>query len=143
MRNGSDDLVGRKRKVTTRKSREFKTGPQHKERKSKVNNEYAFPSRQERLPVHHPGAHQVAMGTREEVVAWLQRIPGNSHVILISFSNEATYKKHGPICWHVAKELPKIVARVRRRRFEQLVDALTQLQMVLPGALSRASSGEP
>jgi hypothetical protein len=114
-------------KIATRKSREYKTGPRSKERKSKVSNEYAFPSEQERLPVHIPVAYQVAMGTKEEIMAWLQGVPPTSHAIFISFSDEASFKKYGPIFWYVAQELPKIIARARRRRFEQLVDALTQL----------------
>jgi hypothetical protein len=126
--------------MATRKSREFKTGPPPKQRQSKVSNEYAFPSEQERLPVHIPGAYQVAMGTQEEIMAWLQGVPPTSHAILISFSDEASFKKYGPIFWYVAHELPEVVARVRRRRFEQLVDALTQLLLAAPGRVSAASS---
>ena len=36
---------------------------------------------------------------------------------------------HGPIFWHVVRQLPEIVARIRHRRFEQLVDALMQLKL--------------
>jgi hypothetical protein len=113
--------------MATRKSRELKTGPLAKERKSKVTDEYAFPSRQERLPLHIPGGCNVAMGSGEEIVAWLRVVPRNARAILIPFSNEASYRVYGPIFWHVVHELPEIVARIRRRRFEQLVDALTQL----------------
>lgn len=61
-------------------------------------------------------------------------------MILLPFSNEASYRKYAPIFWHVADKLPEILARIQRRRFEQLVDALTQLSVALPGAVSAASS---
>jgi hypothetical protein len=112
--------------MATRKSREFKTGRRPKERKSKSADDYALPSEQERLPPHIPGGWNVAMGSGEEIVAWLRRVPRNTQAILILFSNEASYKKYGPIVWHVARELPEIVARIQRRRFEQLIDELTQ-----------------
>ncbi|WP_420237671.1 hypothetical protein ACOBR2_19070 [Telmatobacter bradus] len=111
--------------MATRKSRELKTGPLAKQRKSRVTDEYAFPSQQERLPPYIPGGCNVAMGSGEEIVAWLRVVPGNTPAILISFSNEASFRIYGPIFWHVVRELPEIVARIRRRRFEQLVDALT------------------
>ena len=113
--------------MATRKSRELKTGPLAKERKSKVTDEYAFPCQQELLPPHILGGCNVAMGSAEEIVAWLRAVPGNTPAILISFPNEASFRIYGPIFWHVVHELPEIVARIRRRRFEQLVDALTLL----------------
>jgi hypothetical protein len=113
--------------MATRKRQEFKTGPPAAQTKSAVNDEHAFPSQQERLPLHVPGEYQVAMGTREEIVAWLQVVPRNTRAILISFSNEASYRKYSPVFWHVAHELPEMVAVIRLRRFEQLIDALTQL----------------
>ena len=112
--------------MATRKSRELKTGPLAKQRKSRVTDEYAFPSQQERLPPHIPGGCNAAIGSREEIMAWLRAVPGNTQAILISFSNEASFRMYGPIFWHAVHELPEIVARIRRRRFEQLVDALTQ-----------------
>ena len=111
--------------MATRKDRKSKTEPRSKQRKSKVADECAFPSQQERLPPHIPGGYQVAMGTGEEIVAWLRGVPRNTQAILISFSNEASYRIYGPIFWHVVHKLPEIVARIQRRRFEQLVDALT------------------
>jgi hypothetical protein len=110
-----------------RKSREFKTGPELKQKESKMTEERKFPDQQERLPLNITGAYEVAMGTREEVMAWLQRVPGNSHAILISFSNEASFRVYGPIYWHVVRELPETVSRIQRRRLKQLVDALTEL----------------
>ena len=74
------------------------------------------------------------MGTGEEIVNWLGEAPRNTHTILIPFSNEASYRGFSPIFWYVANNLPKIVARVRRRKFEQLVDDLTQLSLAQPGA---------
>jgi hypothetical protein len=112
--------------MATFKDRKSKTEHRPKQRKSKAADEYACPSEQERLPLHIPGAYQVAMGTREEIVAWLQTVPGNTQAILIHFSDEASYGIYGPIFWHLAQELPEIVARIQRRRFEQLVDGLTQ-----------------
>jgi hypothetical protein len=107
-----------------RKNRESKTAPQVKDMEAGASADWAFPSKQERLPPQTMGTHQVATGTREEISAWLQKVPRNTGVILIHFSNEASYKRYGPLFWYVARELPKIVARVQRRRFEQLVDAL-------------------
>lgn len=127
--------------MATRKDRKSKTEPRSKQRKSKLADERTFPSEQERLPLHIPGAYQVAMGTGEEIVTWLRAVPANYRAILISFSDEASYRKHGPIFWHVARELPEIVARVRRRKFEQLVDALTQLLLSPPGAVFPMVSG--
>ena len=114
-------------KMASRKSREFKTGPRPKQKKSKLADEFVLPSEQERLPVHIPGTYQVAMGSREEIGVWLQSVPRHAQAILVEFSNEASYRICGPIFWHVALKLPEIVARIQRRRFEQLVDALTQL----------------
>jgi hypothetical protein len=113
--------------MATRKSREVKTGSRPKQRKSKVTDECLFPGQQERLPLHIPGAYEVAMGTGEEVAAWLQGASGNSHAILISFSDEASFRVYGPIYWHVVRKLPETVSRIQRHRLEQLVDALTQL----------------
>lgn len=113
--------------MATRKDRKSKTEPRSRQRKSKLAVECAFPSEQERLPLHIPGTNQVAMGTGEEIAAWLQGVPRNTQTILISFSNEVSYRNHGPIFWHVAHKLPEIVARKQRRRVEQLVDALTKL----------------
>jgi hypothetical protein len=66
------------------------------------------------------------MGSGEEIAALLRTVPRDTQAILIVFSNEASYKRYGPIFWHVAHKLPEIVARVQRRKFEQLVDALAQ-----------------
>lgn len=127
--------------MATRKDRESKTEPRSKQRKSKLAGDYAFPSEQERLPLHIPGTYQVAMGTGEEIVAWLQTVPQNTQAILITFSHEASYRKYGPILWHVAHKLPEILPRIQRRRFEQLVDALTELSLSRPIAVSAAVSG--
>jgi hypothetical protein len=110
--------------MATRKNRKSRTGPRPKEMQSKAAVDYAFPSEQERLPLHIPGAHQVAMGTRDEIVSWLGEFPQNMQAVLIFFPNEASYRTYGPIFWHVVRQLPEIVERIRRRRFEQLVDAL-------------------
>ena len=112
--------------MPTSKDRKSKIEQRLKQRKSRAADNYAFPSKQEQLPPHIPGAYQVAMGTREEIVAWLGRVPRNTQVILIHFSNEASYKKYGPTFWHVAHELPEIVARIQSRRFEQLVDGVNR-----------------
>ena len=127
--------------MATRKNREFKTAPRPKERKSKAAVDYAFPSEQERLPLHIPGTYQVAMGTDEEMVAWLRGVPRNTPAILIPFPNEASYRVYGPIFWHVAHKLPEIVVRIQRRRFEKLVDLLTQLLLELPRAVPRVVRG--
>lgn len=113
--------------MTTRKDRKSKTEPRSRQRKSKLAGECAFPGERERLPLQIPGSYQLAMGSGEEIAAWLQGVPRNTQTILISFSNQVSYRNHGPIFWHVAHKLPEIVARKQRRRFEQLVDALTQL----------------
>ena len=118
--------------MTARKDRKSKTDPQSKQRKSKLAGECAFPDEAERLPPHIPGTYQVAMGTDEEMVAWLRGVPRNARAILIPFSNEASYRVYGPIFWHLAHKLPGIVARIQRRRFERLVDSLTQLLLELP-----------
>lgn len=115
--------------MATRKSREFTAGSRPKQRKSKITDEYPFPSPQERLPPIIPGACNVAMGDGEEIGAWLRAVPQNTQAILIRFPNEASYKIYGPIFWHVVCQLPEIAARIRRRRFEQLVDALMQLEL--------------
>jgi hypothetical protein len=109
-----------------RKDWKPKTEQRPEQRKSKAANEYGFPSEQERLPIHIPGVYQVALGTREEIVAWLQTVPRNTQAILIHFANEASYRIYGPIFWNVAQKLPEIVERIQRRRFEQLVDKLSQ-----------------
>ena len=127
--------------MATSKDRKSKTEPWSKQRKSKLAGECAFPSEQERLPLHIPGTYQVAMGTGGEIVAWLRRVPRNIQAILIPFSDEASYRMYGPIFWHVAHKLPEIVERVQRRRFEKLVDALTRLSLVQPGAVSAAVPG--
>ncbi len=128
-------------KMATRKVRKSKVEPRSKQRKSKFADECAFPSEQERLPPHVPGTYQVAMGTDEEMVAWLRGVPRNSTAILIPFSNEASYRVYGPIFWHVAHRLPEIVARIQHRRFEKLVDSLTQLLLELPRAVPRVVPG--
>jgi hypothetical protein len=115
--------------MATRRNREFKTEPRPKQRKSKITDEYPFPSPQERLPPFIPGACNVAMGNGEEIVAWLRGLPQNTQVILIPFPNEASYRKYGPILWHVVRQLPDTAARIRRRRFEQLIDALMELKL--------------
>jgi hypothetical protein len=125
--------------MATSEDRKSKTESLPKQRKSKLAGECAFPTEQERLPPHIPNAYQVAMGTGEEIVAWLRRVPRNSHAILIPFSNEASYRIYGPIFWHVAHKLPKIVAGIQRRRFERLVDALTKLLLSQPGAAAEVS----
>lgn len=79
--------------MATRKSRELKTGSRLKQRKSKVTDECKFPGQQERLPLNIPGAYEVAMGTREEVLAWLQRVPGNSK--LASVWNRCVHCRFG------------------------------------------------
>lgn len=112
--------------MATRKDRKSKTEPRSKRRKSRLFDEWEIPSEQERLPLHIPGVYQVAMGTREEIGVWLQALPRNARAILIGFSNEASYRSWGPIFWHIAQTLPEIVARIQRRRFDQLVDGLTQ-----------------
>ena len=127
--------------MATRKDRKSKTEPRSKQRKSKLADERTFPSEQERLPLHIPGAYQVAMGTGEEIVTWLRAVPGNDRAILIQFPNEASYRKYGPIFWYVATKLPEIVARIQRRRLEQLADALTQLLLSQPGAIPAAIAG--
>jgi hypothetical protein len=81
------------------------------------------------------------MGTGKEIAAWLRGVPGNDRAILIPFPNEASYRIYGPIFWHVAHKLPEIVARIQRCRFEQLVDALTQLLLAQPGAVPTVVSG--
>jgi hypothetical protein len=81
------------------------------------------------------------MGTDEEMVAWLRGVPRNTPTILIPFPNEASYRVYGPIFWHVAHKLPEIVARIQRRRFEQLVDSLTQLLLELPKDVPKVVPG--
>jgi hypothetical protein len=110
--------------MATRENRKSRTGPRPKEPESEDAVDSAFPSEQERLPLHIPGAHQVAMGTREEIMTWLGGFPQNMQVVLITFPNDDSYRTYGPIFWHVVRQLPEIVARIGRRRFEQLVDAL-------------------
>jgi hypothetical protein len=127
--------------MATRKDQKLKAEPRSKQRKSRLAGESAFPREQERLPIHISGTYQVAMGTDEEMVAWLRGVPRNTPAILIPFSNEASYRVYGPIFWHVAHELPDIVARIQRRRFEQLVDSLTQLLLALPRAVPKVVPG--
>jgi hypothetical protein len=127
--------------MAARKDRKSKAEPRSKQRKSKLAGECAFPSEQERLPLHIPGTHQVAMGTNEEIVTWLRGVPRNTPAILIPFSNEASYGVYGPIFWHVAHKLPDIVARIQRRKFEQLVDSLMQLLLALPRAVPKVVPG--
>ena len=115
--------------MATRKSPEFKIGPRPEQRKSKIAGEYPFPSLQERLPPLIPRACNVAMGDGEEIVTWLGGFPHDTQVILISFPNEASYRTYGPTFWNVVRQLPEVVARIRRRRFEQLVDALMELKL--------------
>jgi hypothetical protein len=127
--------------MATRKDQKFKSEPRSKQRKSKLADECAFPSEQERLPLHIPGTYQVAMGTDEEMGTWLRGVPRNTPAILIPFSNEASYRVYGPIFWHVSHKLPDIVARIQRRRFERLVDSLTQLSMALSRAVPKLVPG--
>ena len=127
--------------MAARKDRKSKTEPRPKQRKSKLAGDHAFPSEQERLPLHIPGTYQVAMGTGEEIVAWLREVPRNTQAILITFSNEASYRVCGSILWHLAHKLPEIVARIQRRRFERLVDSLTQLLLELPKDVPKVVPG--
>ncbi len=110
--------------MTQEKDRKSKTEPRPKRVKSKLTDECAFPGEEERLPLHISGAYQVAMGTGEEIATWLRGVSDNDRAILIPFPNDASYRAYGPIYWHIANKLPEIVARVQRRKFEQLVDAL-------------------
>jgi hypothetical protein len=112
--------------MTARKGSKSKTKQPPKQTKPKDHEEYAFPSEQERLPAHIPGTYQVAMDTRQEIGAWLQAVPKDSQAILIQFLDEASYRLFGPTFWHIALRLPEIVARIQRRRFEQIVDAMTR-----------------
>lgn len=118
------------------RDRKSETKLRPKRSRSKLADEIALPSDEERLPIPIPGAYQVAMGTNEEIVAWLQKVPRDSRAILIPFENEASYRVYGPIFWHVACTLPEIVARTQRRKFERLVDSLTQLFLASPSAES-------
>jgi hypothetical protein len=127
--------------MATRKDRKSKTEPRSKQRKSKLADERTFPSEQERLPLHIPGTYQVAMGTGKEIVAWLRGVPGSDRAILITFPDETSYGLYGPIFWHVAHMLPEIVGRIQRRRFETLVDSLTERLLELPTAVPKVVSG--
>lgn len=80
------------------------------------------------------------MGTGAEIAAWLRGVPRNTQTVLVRFSNEASYREYGPVFWHVARKLPENVARIQRRRFEQLVDALMQLSLASPEAAYAAAS---
>jgi len=102
--------------MAIRKGRKSKPKPRSKQRKSKLTDEYALPSEQERLPLHIPGAYQVAMGAGEEIAAWLRGVPRDTQAILISFPSEASYRIYGPIFWHVARKLPEIASHIQRRR---------------------------
>jgi len=128
-RGTADASGGRTVQMATRKNRASKTGPRPRKMQSKAVVNFAFPSGQERLPLLIPGAYQVAMGAREEIVTWLRRVPQNTQAILILFPNEAGYRVYGPIFWHVVHQLPEIVAHMRHRRLEQLVSALMQLKL--------------
>jgi hypothetical protein len=125
--------------LAKRKDQKHKAEPRPS--KSKLADNYAIPSDQERLPVHVPGTYQVAMGTGAEIVNWFREVSGNTQAILIRFPGEESYKAYGPILWDVANKLPKIVARTQRRKFEQLVDALTDLSLAWAGAESANTSG--
>ena len=127
--------------MTISNDRNSETKPRHKRNISKLADKFAFPGDHERLPLHVPEAYQVAMGTGDEIVNWLRQVSGNTQAILIPFSNEASYRVYGPIFWHVANKLPQVVERNQRRKLEQLVDALTQLSLAQPEALSAAGSG--
>lgn len=127
--------------MAKRKVRKSQTEPRSKQRKSKLADKCALPSEQERLPLRIPGAYQVTTGTAEEIVTWLGGVSDNGRAILIPFPNETSYRVYGPIFWHVANKLPEIVERIQRRSFEQLVDALTQLLLAQPGAVSAAVPG--
>jgi hypothetical protein len=129
----ADDIVAKDEVMTKRKQRKPKTDEQIKWTPGE---EFALPSAEERLPSYIPDAYQVAMGTREEVLGWLRRIPRDRRVILISFPSETGYRTYGPIYWHVARKLPEIASRVQRRQFEQLVNALTESRSAQPGAAS-------
>lgn len=113
-----------KRRLSKDKERKSGTKQPQKRKKSKLAGGFAFPSDQERLPAHIPGTYQVAMGTSEEVADWLRGVSPNTQAVLVIFSNEASYRTCAPIFWHVAHILPEIIARVQRRNFEKLVDAL-------------------
>jgi hypothetical protein len=104
--------------MATSKDRKSKTEPRPKQRRSKLDEECAFPSEQERLPFQIPGSYQAAMGTGEEIAVWLRTVPRNTQAILIAFVNEASYRIYGPIFWHIASKLPEIVTRVQHREFE-------------------------
>lgn len=112
--------------MTKRKDRKSKAESPSKQGNSQRVDEYTFPSEQERLPLHIPGAYQVAMGTGEEIRAWMQGVSPNMRAILVPFPNEESYKMYGPLFWHLAHRLPVIVARVQERKLEELVDALSQ-----------------
>lgn len=62
--------------MTTRKDRKSKTEPRSKQRKSEIAGEFAFPSEQERLPLHISGAYQVAMGTGGRSQLGYEEFPG-------------------------------------------------------------------
>ena len=117
-------------------ARDRKSNKGPKRNKRRLADEFAFPSERERLPLPNSSAYQVAMGTNEEILGWLSKLPPDGRLVLITFSNEASYRKYGPIYWHVAQMLPEIVARIQRRRFEQLVDELMQSTGSLTGAQS-------
>jgi hypothetical protein len=126
--------------MATSRDQESKTEPRSKQRKSTLADECAFPCEQERIPLRILGTYQVAMGTGREILTWLQGVPGNDRAILISFPKEASYRVYGRIFWQVANKLPEVVGRIQRRRFEELVDALTQLLLAQPGAVPAAVS---
>ena len=138
--------------MAKRKERKPEAEPRPKQSKSKLADEWAFPSDQERLPLHVPEGYQVAMGSGAEIVNWLEKAPGNMQTILVRFPNEESYKAYGPILWDVSNKLPEIVARTQRRKFEQIVHALTDLSLASSGAeftnvfgahATRAKSAQP
>ncbi len=127
--------------MAPREDRKSKSEPRSKQGKSKLAGECAFPSEQERLPLHLPGTYQVAMGTGEEILAWMREVPRNTRAILIPFPDAASYGTYGPVFWHVAHKLPEISTRIQRRRFERLVDSVTQLLLELLKDAHRAVLG--
>ena len=127
--------------MATRKDRKSKTVPRSKQRESKFADYCTLPSEQERLPLRIPGAYQVATGTAEELVTWMGEVSDNEQAILIPFADEESYRRYGPIYWHAAQILPKIVARVQRRRIEKLVDVLTEILLEQPGVVSATLPG--
>ena len=127
--------------MATRKDRKSKTVPRSKQRESKLTDYCTLPNEEERLPRRIPGTYQVATGTAEELVAWMGEVSDNEQAILIPFADEESYRRYGPIYWHVAQILPEIVARTQRRNFDKLVDVLTEIFMEQRGAVSATLLG--